>query len=220
MNDTTEVEVDLFVPGDWFDVLADDTAEAARKRFADLVDQSYPQADSNQREVFVQVLIDWREFMLEAGALVHGLVSAPTSDGGHASWQVLVGGTEVPDSGEVDLATLITRVLGQELDQQATVVETFETDLGSGVGVIAQPEIAPPTGLPAEIAALGVAATEPVRVGLAACLSFPPRGGLGVLAVGMAFDPNQVLELAAITAVIAGRATFRDGGKQGDRQES
>lgn len=220
MTDTNEVAVDLYVPGDWFDVLADETVDAARKRFADLVDQSYPRADPSHRAAFVQVLLDWRELMLDAGALVHGLVSAPTPDGGHASWQVLVGPAPVPDSNEVDLATLITRVLGQELDPQAAVVESFETDLGCGVGLIAQPEIAPPTDLPAEIAALGVAATEPVRVGMAAGLSFPPQGGLGILAVGVSFDPNQVLELAAIIAVIAGRARFRDGSEQEDRQEA
>lgn len=200
------VSVDLLLPGDWFDLLADETAEAARERFADLVTRSYPRADATTCNALVQAMLDWRKFLLDGGAVVHGLVHAPTPDGDHATWQVLAGATPLPAAGEVDLATLITRVLGQQLDPQATVVESFETDLGSGIGIIAQPEIAPPTDMPPEMAALGVVATHPVRVGLAGALAFPPEGGMGLLVVGMSVDPEQVLELAAVIAVIAGRA--------------
>ena len=138
---------------------------------------------------------------------------------GHATWHILAGAVGLPEAGEVDLSAVVARALGAQLDSQVSVVEAFETDLGLGVGLITQPVIEPPSDVPDELARLGVDTDEPVRVGLAAGLAFPPDGGFGFLVAGMCVDPEQVLELAAVVAVIAGRARLQEAHVNGSSSE-
>lgn len=199
------LDIEVPVPGDWLDLL-EGSEDEARERFTELVTDGNPRASAEQRDAVVGGMLDWRRFLLDQGAAMHGVVHAPHPDGGHATWQVLGAVMPMPTAGEVDLAELVSRVLGSRIDPDASVVETFETDLGTGVGLIAQPEIQPTADLPPELSALGVMPAGPVRVGLAVAMAFPHTGGFGFLVMGMSVDPNQVLEVAAITAVIAGRA--------------
>lgn len=50
---------------------------------------------------------------------------------------------------------------------------------------------------------------EPVRAGAAAALACEPGVGHGLLVADMCLAPEQVLELGALAAVIAGRSVVR-----------
>ena len=54
--------LDVLVPGDWFDVLADDDEVAARQRFDALVRTTVPRAGDPQREALIRALLDWSSF--------------------------------------------------------------------------------------------------------------------------------------------------------------
>ncbi|MFE0799033.1 hypothetical protein [Streptomyces sp. NPDC058812] len=55
----------------------------------------------------------------------------------------------------------------------------------------------------------GAGAARPLaKLGLAVCLACPPGGGRGLLVVGTCLDAEQVLAMASIVALIAGKSTF------------
>jgi hypothetical protein len=200
--------VDLYAPQDWFDVLADDN-EPTGEHFADLVARTCPQASREVQGAMVQSMLAWRAALRDQGALAHGVVSAPHPAGGHAAWHVLAGVVDLPEAQDVDLAAVLVRQMEHDLDPEASWVESFETDMGLGVGFLAQPGISPDITLLAGMPTPVGAEAAPVRFGLAAALACPPTGGFGLLVVGACVDPGHVLELAAVVAIIAGRSTIR-----------
>jgi hypothetical protein len=129
------------------------------------------------------------------------VVSAETDEGAPVRWHVLTSVVRLPAVSDVDLTSVLARLVavsGREVLQ----VERFATDMGLGLGLIAQPEAAPPA-----LDAWPPAPTDDQpRLGAAAALSYAPGTGLGLLVIGMSVSPDQVLELAALVAVIAGRS--------------
>ncbi|MGW5736207.1 MULTISPECIES: hypothetical protein [Streptomyces] len=209
-DDVTGVEpgqVDLFVPPDWFDLLADGSdREATRVRCAELVRLTYPNTPADRREKFVDGLMECHERYLADGALMYGVITAPLpSSGEQAVWQVQAGVVAVPPTpAEVDLGELMSRVFDAQLEDKVAYVERFTTEMGIGFGFLSQPSFPVPRDWGEEI-------PSGVRTGLAGALACPPEGGKGLLVIGTCLDPHQVRELAALVAAIAGNSVFVPG---------
>lgn len=232
-------EFELYRPADWFDLLEEgprgpEADAAAERRFAELITGTFSKADGATRDAAVASLLAWRAGMLDAGLVSHGVVNCPRDleadpdeaarrvvESGDMSawttWHVLTAAVDVPSApAELDLGEFFARVLGRETDPDACYVESFDTEMGCGFGLIAQPTF--PSAADAvsvlllDPVALGVDApsTGPVQYGLAAALTTSPGGGPGLLVTGMCVDPEQVLEVAGLVALIAGNSRVRN----------
>ncbi|MFI1677265.1 hypothetical protein [Streptomyces sp. NPDC020607] len=206
-GDITAIEpgqVNLFVPPDWFDLMADGPdREATRARCEDIIRRTYPETPPERREEFVDGLMACHERYLADGALMYGVITAPLpSTGDQAVWQVQAGVVAVPAvPEEVDLGELLSRVFDAQFKQRVAYVERFTTEMGLGLGFLSQPDVPVPEDWADEVPA-------DLRTGLAGALACPPEGGKGLLVVGTCLNPDQVRELAALVAVIAGNSTF------------
>ncbi|MFD6436145.1 hypothetical protein ACFWFC_25840 [Streptomyces venezuelae] len=197
-------QVNLFVPPDWFDLLANGPdREATRVRCEEIVRRTYPETPPDRRKDFVDGLMACHERYLADGALMYGVITAPLpSTGKQAVWQVQAGVVAVPDvPEEVDLGELMSRVFDAQFKQQVAYCERFTTDMGLGFGFLSQPDVPVPEDWEDEVPA-------DLRTGLAGALACPFEGGRGLLVVGTCLNPEQVRELAALVAVIAGNSTF------------
>ncbi|MET9758702.1 hypothetical protein ABZ016_06545 [Streptomyces sp. NPDC006372] len=197
-------EINLFVPPDWFDLMADGTdREATRARCAELVRATYPNTPAERREEFTNGLLYCYDRYLVDGVLMYGVITAPLpSTGAQAVWQVYGGVVAVPERPEeMDLGELLAQVFDQQFSEEMAYVETFPTDAGLGFGFISQPAVLVPHDWE------GDAGTE-TRTGLAGVLSCPHDGGKGLLVIGTSLDPDQVRELAGLVAVIASHSVF------------
>lgn len=233
-------EVDLFLPTDWLDVLdgrvsGPEVESRARARFADLIATTLPTADSGTVAAAVEALMTWRVSMLALGAVGYGIVSTPVDHSGEpisieaadaatpwVCWHVLVCAVAIPPApAEADLGELLARALGRCIDADVAHVESFATDMGCGMGLLAQPaidravgifdpaDVDPATGEPsgALTGPVPVASEHlPARYGLAAALTCAPGGGTGLLVTGVCLDPGQLLSLGSLIAVIAARS--------------
>ncbi|MFF4250901.1 hypothetical protein ACFY1L_06825 [Streptomyces sp. NPDC001663] len=197
-------EVKLFVPPDWFDLMADGrNREATRARCAELVRLTYPNTPDERREDFTEGLLYCYDKYLADGVIMYGVVTAPMpSSGSQAAWQVYGGVVAVPERpAELDLGVLLERVFDERLAQTMAYVERFTTAIGEGFGFISQPPVQLPRDWDDD------SGTQ-MRTGLAGVLSCPPEGGKGLLIIGTCLDPDQVRELAGLVAVIAGHSVF------------
>jgi hypothetical protein len=193
--------VELCLPADWCEILVDDDDDDARAHVERVIRETWPTCPEHLRAGSAELLLRWREDLLARGAVSHGLVNAWSADGAPVRWHVLTSVVPLPVAADVDLTSVLTRLVtttGRDLLH----VERFETDMGLGFGLIAQPEVAAPD--------LGTVPFAPAdgrgRLGAAAALSYTPGTGLGLLVVGMSASPDQVLELAGLVAVMAGRS--------------
>ncbi|MFF1375749.1 hypothetical protein [Streptomyces sp. NPDC058308] len=196
--------IELFVPPDWFDLLADGAdKEATRARCAEMIRLTYPNTPARRREEFVDGLMKCHECYLADGALMYGVITAPLpSTGAQAVWQVQAGVVAVPQApDEVDLGELMSRVFDAQLKGQVAYVERFTTEMGIGIGFLSQPPVPVPEDWEEEVPA-------DLRTGLAGALACPPEGGKGLLVIGTCLDPHQVRELAGLVAIIAGNSDF------------
>ena len=197
-------EVNLFVPPDWFDLMADGTdREATRARSADLVRLTYPNTPLERREEFTDGLLYCYDRFLVDGVVMYGVITAPLpSTGTQAVWQVYGGVVAVPRRpAEMNLGKLLAQVFDHQFAEEMAYIEKFPTDMGHGFGFISQPLVLIARDWE------GDPGTE-MRTGLAGVLSCPPDGGRGLLVIGTCLDPGQVRELAGLVAVIAGRSVF------------
>lgn len=217
MSGPVDVEVELFLPTDWYDVLADDLPgpegdAAARARFLELLTSALPEADAVLIRDGAEALMGWRAAMWEQGVISHGIVNCPfdpdaaadplpTSDGtGWVSWHILTAVVEFPPvSPDLNLGELLARMVGQKFSA-SSYVESFETDLGHGTGVLMRPELVPAEG--ANPGGPGVRRCY----GLAVAAASPSGGGTGLLVSGVCLDPEHLLEVAGLVAVIAGKS--------------
>jgi hypothetical protein len=157
--------------------------------------------------------------MLARGAVSHGVISASLPDGTPARWQVLASVVDLPPHPDVDV-TAILGELTRSHESDLHHVETFPTDMGLGVGMIGHREVRPWAGMP-DLPALGFAVgADPLRVGTAAALACAPGAVRGLLVVGVCLAPEQVLELAALVAVIAGRSRIRPTPSEDGRKDT
>lgn len=210
--------VDLCLPADWSDVLLPDDAEA-RVYFDALARQTWPHGPDEVWEGCRELLMDWRRTLLAQGAISHGLVEGVQPDGTPARWQVVTSVVPLPVLPDVDVTALLAQLVRAE-SPEVRHVENYETDMGLGVGLIAERDVLPPAGLE-RLRARGLPVTEQtVRVGLAAALACEPGAAVGLLVVGVCLAPDQVHALAGLVAIIAGRSRVRpapagsDGGAQ------
>ncbi|GAA5213201.1 hypothetical protein LV779_13005 [Streptomyces thinghirensis] len=197
-------EIQLFVPPDWFDLMADGTdRDATRERCADLVRRTYPDTSAERREEFTDGLLYCYDRYFADGVIMYGVITASLpSTGAQAVWQVYGGVVAVPGRpDELDLGALLSKVFDEQFAGATSYVERFSTDMGLGFGFIAQPPVRPPSDWESESA-------SDVRTGLAGVLSCPSDGGRGLLVIGTCLDPDQVRELAGLVAVIAGHSVF------------
>ncbi|MET7810085.1 hypothetical protein ABZT26_04415 [Streptomyces sp. NPDC005395] len=201
----------LYAPTDWFDLLADgDDEEAARTRCSDLISRSYPHKAAGSRQAYTDALMAWRRVLLAQGVITHGVVAVPEGEYGRAVWQISAGVVEVAEvNQDVDLGEVLARHFGQELRGRQVYTESFPTEMGIGMGIISQPELlsADRTELFPEPATAG-AGRPLAKLGLAVCLACPPGGGRGLMVVGTCLDAEQVLSMASIVALIAGKSSF------------
>jgi hypothetical protein len=164
------------------------------------------------------VLLTWREAMLARGAVSHGMVSAPQPDGTPARWQVLTTVVELPAEPDIDVAAVLADLVRAQGDE-VRYVETYETDMGLGVGLMASREVLPPPEL-AGLAARGwEVADAPVQVGVAAALACAPGAPHGLLVVGVCLAQDQAPALAGLVAVMAGRSRVRPEPPGSDAEE-
>jgi hypothetical protein len=215
----TSVEVvDLCVPTDWAELLLPDAGDAGAC-FDQLVRRSWPNGPAELWSGGTAVLTAWRDTALARGAVSHGVISASLPDGTPARWQVVAGVVDLPPQPDVD----VTAVLGELIrahESDLHHVETFPTDMGLGVGMIGHREVRPSAGLPG-VPALGIAVGhDPIRMGTAAALACAPGAVRGLLVVGVCLAPEQVLELAALVAVMAGRSRIRPTPTEDDTKDT
>lgn len=197
-------QVKLYVPPDWFDLMAEGTDwDATRARCAELVRRTYPDTPEERREAFTDGLMDCYDRYFADGVLMYGVMTAPLpSTGAQAVWQVHAGLVKVPSTpAELDLGTLMSRVFDEQFQERAAYIERFTTDMGFGIGFLAQPLVHVPEDWADDVDA-------DLRTGLAGVLSCPPEGGKGLLVIGTCVDPDQVRELAGLVAVIGGSSVF------------
>ncbi|MFD5052757.1 hypothetical protein [Streptomyces tendae] len=205
--------VQLYTPTDWFDLVADVDENSAQARCEDLINRSYPEHEPSVRADFTAALLAWRRILREQGLITYGLVSVPAKHGGPAIWQIMAAVVDVPSvQADTDLSEIAVRLLGDELEGRVAYTESYPTRMGLGLGIISQPVMSPEGELnlfPSEEAQAG-AETSTGRIGLAVSLSCPPGGGHGLLVVGNCLDPEQVVPLAGVVAVIGGNSAFVD----------
>jgi hypothetical protein len=101
----------------------------------------------------------------------------------------------------LDLGALMSRVFDARFKERVAYVERFTTEMGIGFGFLSQPLVPVPEDWKDEVPA-------GLRTGLAGALACSPQGGKGLLVVGTCLNPDQVRELAALVAVIAGNSVF------------
>jgi hypothetical protein len=211
----------LWLPSDWFNFLADGPdADAARRRYEGLMQKVFPNMPREGHREIAQGLMRWRERLWSQGFLVHGVICVPEEDDhskAKAFWQVVVATMKLPRTNpELNPVALLERVIGQSELSYATHVETFETELGLGMGVIGRP----PLRLPDNAATRGD--RELPKYGMAAAVSCAPGAEYGLSVVGVSLDPEQDRQLAMLVALIAGKSTLvteehqeRSRGEQG-----
>jgi hypothetical protein len=201
MTGTQDATVELCLPADWCDVLLDEGPDP-RFHMEQVVRRTWPTCPPSLWEGSVAVLLRWREDMLARGTVSHGIVSASTDDGAAVRWHIVSSVVALPRAPEIDLSAVLSQYV-RATHPEIVHVETFETEMGMGVGLIGHPQVTPPDGL----SALGIPAVhDPVRLGMAAALSYAPAATHGLLVLGLAVAPEQVAELAGLIAVIAGRS--------------
>lgn len=210
--------VDLFVPEDLFDLLAPDDRDEALEEFCGLFSRMFPRAGEEDVANLAGGILRWRDRLLAAGTLLHGLVAVPPEDGEPpAHWHVFAGVVDVPRTGELDTGSLLSRLVGRRVGEESGYTESYPTRMGWGAGLITQvapqpdPEVmgraAPDTGMDADRAGGGL----PPVLGLAAGLAGPHGGDHGLLVVGLCLDVERLLDMAAIVAVIAGESMIHTG---------
>lgn len=211
MSDTATLSgaVDLKVPHDLVDLLAPESDDDARVMFDGLFAEMVPRADDHDRGVLVDGLLAWRRSLLDEGLIMHGVVLAPADPDDPdlqtpVHWHLLAGVVDIGRAGEIDAGEVGARFLGQELGPDRAYTESFDTDMGWGVGLITEVPVTPP-------AATGDSAPAalPSLFGLAAGLSAPRDSRYGLLVIGLCLDLERTLEMAAIVAMIAGCSIIR-----------
>ncbi|RBY94431.1 hypothetical protein DQ244_03710 [Blastococcus sp. TBT05-19] len=201
MTGSVDATVALFLPTDWCDVLIDDGGDP-RAQVESVLARTWPSCPAHLRETSIDVLVRWRQDMQARGAFSHGIVSASTDEGAPVNWHVVTSVVALPPEPEIDLAQLLARSIG-ETRQDVLHVEAFDTEMGGGLGLVSLRE----AQFPPELAALGRPIPEnPGSLAMAAALSYTPGTTYALLVVGLGAAPDQVLELAALVAVIAGRS--------------
>lgn len=202
-------EIDLCLPAQWTDVLlAPADGEDLDGTLTWLVRATWPAGPQERWDAALGVLRTWRDALRAGGVVSHGLVSGTRTDGSLAAWQVMTSVVSIPAEPEVDLATLLSGLLQAE-EHDVVHVERFATEVGLGLGIVAVPELQPPGDLD-RIARLGLEVRpEPVKVGMTAALAWEQGAQQAILVVGLCLAPDQVLELAGVVAVIAGRSRLR-----------
>lgn len=203
-------EVQLFVPPDWFDLMADGAdRHATRVRCAELVRRTYPDTPEQRREEFTDGLLYCYDRYFADGVVLYGIITTPLpSTGVQAVWQVYGGVVAVPERPEeLDLSALLSKVFDEQFAKNTAYVEKFSTAMGVGFGFVAQPLVRPPSDWEPH-------ADQELRTGLAGVLSCPPDGGRGLLIIGTCLDPDQVRELAGLVAVIASHSVFTPSGTE------
>ncbi|MGY2065435.1 hypothetical protein [Blastococcus sp. SYSU DS0619] len=197
--------VELCLPRDWTELLLPDDDEA-RDHLDRLVRGTWPGGPVDVRADSTRALMDWRAAMLDAGVVSHGVVSAPRPEGTAANWHVQTSVVPLPAVPDVDVPAVVAELVRARWGAGPHHVETYETDMGLGVGIVAERTVLPPSQL-RDLAVRGLEIlAEPVRVGVAVGLACAPGAAQALLVVGVCLDPAQVWELAGLVAVIAGRS--------------
>ncbi|MEV8016828.1 hypothetical protein AB0O76_10865 [Streptomyces sp. NPDC086554] len=210
-------EVSLFAPTDWFDLLTDgQDDEAAQARIEQLVAQAYAHRDQGIRDSIADTFGTARRLFLDDGMISCGLIALPTTEeDGPVTWQICAGVIDVsPLDPDINAGEVLSRHFGERLEGKQVYVESFPTEMGTGFGLVSQPgitpsgevdtfpELPPPGGAP-------VSSRYAAQLGMSAALSCPVGGGSGLLVVGNCLDPEQVVSLAALVALICGKSKVR-----------
>ncbi|MCZ2857870.1 hypothetical protein [Blastococcus sp. VKM Ac-2987] len=205
MTVATSGLVELCLPRDWTELLLPDDDEA-RDHLDRLVRSTWPGGPAGPRTGSTRALMEWRAAMLDAGVVSHGVVIAPRPEGTPANWHVQTSVVPLPVVPDVDVPAVVAELVRARWGAGPHHVETYETDMGLGVGVVAERTVPPPPGL-ADLAVRGLeVVADPVRMGVAVALACAPGATQALLVVGVCLDPAQVWELAGLVAVVAGRS--------------
>lgn len=153
-----------------------------------------------------------RRTFLADGMLSCGLVALPQTVDGPVLWQICSGVVEVGRlDPELDVGSVLTRLLGQQLEGGDHYVESFPTAIGAGAGLISTVQVLADgtvTLAPNPVPADSTGPAPEATLGLAVGLAVPPGGGRGLLVVGQCLNAEQVRELACVVALMAGKSTI------------
>ncbi|RKN11968.1 hypothetical protein [Streptomyces radicis] len=192
----------LYLPQDWFDILADGPdAEAAKARYGDVVARAFPDMPAEGHAEITAGLLRWRGHLWNNGFLTHGVIAVPEADDRKAAlWQILVTTLRMPAMNpDIDPTALLRRMIPQSELGFVSHVEQYETDMGLGIGVMGRIPLLPPGSLPEGV-------TEAPQGGMAAAISCAPGAEYGLLVLGTCLDPEQDVMLAMLIALIAGKS--------------
>lgn len=215
-----DATVELRLPADFHDLLAPADPTQARVELDVLFRRMLPTASAAQIAAAVDGMMRWRELLTTAHVLVHGFVGVPAGEHSPVPvhWHVLAAAIEVPAPDELDVGALFARVLGQRWDDATTYVESFESRMGWGVGVLGSFRPRLPEGIEPLLAGLGRQGTPggPVhpgidQVGVAATITGAHGSPVALGVLGICLDPSQVLELGGLVTAIGAGAVIDTG---------
>lgn len=214
--------IELAVPPGLFDVMAPEDEDEAAVVFADVFRRMAPKADEEQVDALVEGIMMWRRSLVGQGLVLHGLVAVPAGyevDGETletpAHWHILAGVVEVPVAGELDAGEVGARYFAQQLSEEHTYTENFDTRMGWGVGIVTTVPLRPVDQIAPEVAegfreatgTEGVTAQPlPPRLGFAGALAAPRNSDKGLLVAGFCLDSERAAQMGMLVAVIAGQS--------------
>lgn len=207
-NTTFDGTYELLVPTGMFSVLDPPDRDGAVASFEALFREMFPSIVPSELDMLVDGMLRWRDLLLDLGVIFHGVVAMPAGfeyEGytyGPAHWHVCAGVVEVPVHAELDAGALAARVLKDRYPAPGTHTESFETVMGWGAGVIAEIPVLPDDPV------APVHVDLPGQMAVAAVLSAEHGSDRGLLVLGLAVDPSQKHEMAAVVGLMAGRSTI------------
>lgn len=202
---------ELLVPTGMFNVLDPPDRAEATVAFESLFREMFPSIVPTELAMLVDGMLRWRDLLLDLGVIFHGVVAMPAGfehEGhtyGPAHWHVCAGVVEVPSHGELDAGALVAHVLKDQHPAPGTHTESFTTLMGWGAGLISEVSVLP------DDAASSSSVDLPSPMAISAALSAEHGSDRGLLVLGIAVDPAQKHEMAAVVGLMAGRSTITVG---------
>lgn len=191
----------LQFPADWLEIKGtvdlDDIRAHLEKSFT-LDGGPAPVEAIDQMMAGVQL---WRGQWDRLGVTVHGILAGEV-EGTQHNWNIIGFPWDLSASPGTDRTDAIRALLGQDFDLDEVFSEGFDTELGTGFGVVATmrvTELKGPDGEPAPLL--------PPPMGLAVAITTPTRGGPSFTYVGVSQDAEQAAQVAVLVGEMARAVT-------------
>lgn len=208
MSRTFDGTYELLVPTGLFNVLEPEDRDEASAAFSELFTRTFPSIVPAELEMLVDGILQWRDILLDQGIIFHGVVGVPAGyefEGhvyGDVHWHVLAGVVEVPAYEELDAGAMISRIFGHQFTEPGTHLESFETAMGWGAGLITEIGTLPVAHPVNDVIDL------PATFAVSAVLSGAHGSDRALLVLGLATDIEQKHEMAALVGYMGGKSTI------------